>query len=129
MMTGPITLYVFILVFLSLTLTLIKDLRSGRKRNHQYQSSQNVFNQSIWLELGICNKLHFVLFHARVGRFNPFCIRDVWPLLYLWSVGMAFISLWLHLVSSCSSFSSCPSVPRVRVRERSSSQSAIGSPE
>ena len=33
--------------------------------------------------VGMCNKLHFVLFHARVGHFSPFCIRGVWPLLYL----------------------------------------------
>ena len=38
-----------------------------------------------------CNKLHFVP-HARVGRFGPFCIRGVWPLLCLWSVAMALAS-------------------------------------
>ena len=60
--------------------------------------------------LSLCNKLHFVLFHARVRRFSPFCIRGVWPLLYLWSVTMALISFWLHLLSS---YSSCPRLSRV----------------
>ena len=83
-----------------------------------------------------CNKLHFVLFHARIGLVSPFCIRGVWPLLYLWNVAMALISFWLHLVflvSSYSSCSSCPSVPRVPLFHVSVSEvlvsSAIGSPE
>ena len=39
-----------------------------------------------------------ILFHARVGRFGPFCKRGVWPLLYLWCVAMALASFWLYLV-------------------------------
>ena len=31
--------------------------------------------------LGVTNGISF---HARVGYFSPFCIRGVWPLLYLW---------------------------------------------
>ena len=56
-----------------------------------------------------------ILFHARVGRFSPFCIRGLWPLLYLWSVDMTLISFWLLLVSSYSSCPRIPCVPRVLV--------------
>ena len=81
-----------------------------------------------------------ISFHARVGRFSPFCIQGLWPLLYLWSVAIALISFWLHLVSSysCPRISRGPRVPCAPLfhvflcstcRERSSSQLAIGSPE
>ena len=53
-----------------------------------------------------------ISFHARVGRFSPFCIRGVWPLLYLWSVAMALISFWLHLVFLVSRISRGSRVPR-----------------
>ena len=49
--------------------------------------------------LNVCNKLHCILFHARVGRFSTFCIRGVWPPLYLWSVAMALTSFGF---TSCS---------------------------
>ena len=42
---------------------------------------------------------NYILFHERVGRFGPFCIRGVWPLLYLWCVAMALASFWF---ASCS---------------------------
>ena len=51
-----------------------------------------------------------------LGRFSPFCIRGMWPLLYLWSVTMALISSWLHLVFLVSPYfscSTCHSIPRV----------------
>ena len=51
-----------------------------------------------------------ISFHARVGRFSPFCIRGVWPLLYLWGVAIAVISFWLHLVVLVSP---CFSYPRI----------------
>ena len=53
-----------------------------------------------------------ISFHARVGRFIPFCIRGVWSLLYLWSVAIAVISFWLHLVVLVSSCFSCPRIFR-----------------
>ena len=41
---------------------------------------------------------NYILLHAEVGRFGPFCIRGVWSLLYLWCVAMALASFWLYLV-------------------------------
>ena len=87
----------------------LKEIQRLRKGQHKPCTYYPVTN---------CNS-----FHARVGRFSPFCIRGLWSLLYLWSVAMALISFWLHLVflvflmSLCST---CSSVPRIR--ERSSSQ-------
>ena len=46
-------------------------------------------------ERGVTN---CILFHARVGRFGPFCKRGVWPLLHLWCVAMALASFRLYLV-------------------------------
>ena len=45
-----------------------------------------------------------ISFHARVGCFSPFCIR--------WSVAIAVISFWLHLVVLVSPCFSCPRISR-----------------
>ena len=39
-----------------------------------------------------------ISFHARVGRFSPFLYLRSVALLYLWSVAIAVILFWLHLV-------------------------------
>ena len=49
----------------------------------------------IFCLIGVTN---YILFQARVGRFGPFCICGVWPLLYLWCVAIALASFWLYLV-------------------------------
>ena len=81
------------------------------------------------LKFYLCNKLHFVLFHVRVGRFNPFCIWGVLPPFIPVECGhgidfvlasprvLVFLVFLVFLVPLCST---CSSVPRVR--ERSSSQ-------
>ena len=43
-----------------------------------------------------------ISFHARVGCFSPFCIR--------WSVAIAVISFWLHLVVLVFPCFSCPRI-------------------
>ena len=45
-----------------------------------------------------------ISFHARVGCFSPFCIR--------WSVAIAVISFWLHLVVLVSPCFLGPRIPR-----------------
>ena len=100
---------------------LVQSVRAPtHRRGHIIDWIVHCADQSVIKSLVIVT--NGISFHARVGRFSPFCIRGVWSLLYLWSVAIAVILFWLHLVVLVSpyfswfSFSTCSSIPLSRAK-------------
>ena len=104
-----------LLLYLVRTMVPTWHGRPGCASHHESDCRSRTFVPAQTLSSGSCAQYPFPRGHPSHTEGwmpgSPFCIRGLWPLLYLKGVAKALISFSLHLVSSyssCSSFSSAP---------------------